>query len=128
MINMLKMCSLVVQLVRVSSFLNDLLQNPYFREITRLHITMQHIFSKIIDSFHFYLSSVISLGKVALGNKTKTKFLVCIGQTKNFKICCFISMYNFCNFYCSTLVVLIQNWMQGRVASIVAHHDELLTQ
>ena len=31
MINMLKKCSTSVQLVRVSSFRNDLLQNPYFR-------------------------------------------------------------------------------------------------
>ena len=31
MTNMLKKCSTCVQLVRVSSFQNDLLQNPYFR-------------------------------------------------------------------------------------------------
>ena len=33
MINMLKKCSTCVQLVRVSSFRNDLLQNPYFSDI-----------------------------------------------------------------------------------------------
>ena len=33
MINMLKKCSTCVQLVRVSSFRNDLLQNPYFNRV-----------------------------------------------------------------------------------------------
>ena len=33
MTNMLKKCSTCVQLVRVSSFRNDLLQNPYFSEL-----------------------------------------------------------------------------------------------
>ena len=42
MIDMLKKCSTCVQLVRVSSFRNDLLQNPYFRVfISTLNISVQ---------------------------------------------------------------------------------------
>ena len=55
----------------------------------------------------FLKGSVISLAKVALGNKTKMFFLVNqdLGQkfTRNAKTFCFVSRCNFSNFYHSTL-------------------------
>ena len=57
--------------------------------------------------FIFLKGSVISLAKVALGNKTKMFFLVNqdLGQkfTRNAKKFCFVSRCNFSNFYHSTL-------------------------
>ena len=54
--------------------------------------------------------SVISLAKVALGNKTKIVFLVnrVFGlKFRNAKKFCFVSKCNFCSFYHSTFLALI---------------------
>ena len=48
MINMLKKCSTCVQLVRVSSFRNDLLQNPYFSK--------QGFFQLVEDIFDYLVA------------------------------------------------------------------------
>ena len=72
----------------------------------------------LVHIFIFLKGSVISLVKVALGNKTKMGSIVNIvfGQkfTRNAKEFCFVSNCSLCNFHHSTFVALIQNWKQGQ--------------
>ena len=67
------------------------------REITRLDITMQHIFSQIIDSYNYFASKVqwLLLQKLHLETKQKLFFLQIKFLVRSLQEVLFLSL-NFC--------------------------------